>query len=58
MRSAVVSNNLTHTKHSVTEFFNQLIPTLLDKDAKHLHIWSDGPSSQLKTNLLNHQYPG
>ena len=43
--AVVVSDDLNHTKDSITTFVDKLIEELTSVDVSLLHMWSDGPSS-------------
>jgi hypothetical protein len=57
----VVSDTLKHDKSTVVANLIQLIPQLLlDRQCDELHVFSDGPSSQMKTQhyTLQQRYLG
>ena len=52
-KSAVaVSDNLSHSKDSVTVFTDKLISELINSSVKVSQLWSNGPSSQYKNRFI------
>ena len=50
--AVVISNDLSHSKESIMIFLEKVLSSLIQSDAKVLHIWSYGPSSQFKNCFI------
>ena len=50
--AVIISDDLTHSRDSIIIFIDKLLTSILDKNIKKLHIWSDGPSSQFKNRFI------
>ena len=48
--AVIISDELTHSRNSIIMI--KLLTSILDKNIKKLHIWSDGPSSQFKNRFI------
>ena len=52
--NAIISDDLSHTKHSIVCFLDHLLSLLSDDTAEHVTILSDGPSCQFKNKFIAH----